>query len=152
MRPVALPCLPTLVLHYITCPALRERMYNRAEIIANLGLIAEVYTEHGTDQVAAVIPRMEDPNNNNNNNNNKNKPRIELYLRDLYIQMRNSRRMIYPVFCVCFRRKPVMVASTSCEVGIMNAEGTDRNEVCSVCFMTSSKSRLTPAMWWLWSC
>jgi hypothetical protein len=60
----------TFAFSYATAIILDQRKYEWSERIANLGLFAEVFAEHGFDEVTEALQCMDDP-----------KPRMKPYLR-----------------------------------------------------------------------
>ena len=117
----------TFAFSYATTIIVDQRKYEWSERIANLGLLAEVFAEHGFDEVTEALQCMEDP-----------KPRMKPYLRELYIEMRKTNTVS------SFLRLLQKKISCNCvdELrGIMHAEGSDRNEVCDVCYRPCPKHK-----------
>lgn len=117
----------TFAFSYATTIILDQRKYEWSERIVNLGLLAEVFAEHGFDEVTEALQRMEDP-----------KPRMKPYLRELYIEMRKTNTVS------SFLRLLQKKISCNCLDdlrNIMHAEGSDRNEVCDVCYCPCPKHK-----------
>lgn len=113
---------------FATTIILDKKQYEWAERIVNLGLMADVYAKYGPDNVTDDMQRMQIPK----------KPQMAPYLRDLYVEMRKTdafsslvRLLQKKIPCECLDELRT----------IIHGEGSDRSEVCNVCFKPYPKSQ-----------
>ena len=112
----------------------KYRQHRRAEPVANLGLLAECCVEHGTEIVLEAVSKMQDPELSSSVSH-----LMQPYLRTLYADMYKTNA---PSSIVRFLQKKIPCECLDDMRSIFHAIGSDRGEVCNICFQAKPKSKV----------
>ena len=107
---------------------LKKKDFDTCEQTCNLALMAELCTKHGFEHVMLAMEACECSKNTT----------MELYLRSFYIETRKT--TVFSSLLLLLQKKiPCKCVDTA--RGIVHAEGSDRKELCNVCFWLSLREK-----------